>query len=189
MFSVSPRLNGYKPDESIRFLDQAREAIGALPGVTGVTTSAASRSSPATTGARASACRVFRRVRTPTSTRRRTSSGRTSSGRWKDDCSSGREFRPADKLDAPKVAIVNETFARKFNLGRDAVGKRMSTDPAKELDIEIVGLAADMKYSEVKDNVPPQIYLPYWQDRFLGSATFYVRSSGRIRHHADPGCA
>jgi predicted permease len=90
----------------------------------------------------------------------------------------GREFTPADNLDAPNVAIVNEAFARKFNLGRDAVGKRMSTDrPATHLDIEIVGLVADMKYSEVKDNVPPQVYLPYWQDRFLGQANFYIRST------------
>jgi hypothetical protein len=34
-----------------------------------------------------------------------------------------------------------------------------------------------MKYSEVKNDVPPQVYLPYWQDRFLGTANFYVRSS------------
>ena len=40
---------------------------------------------------------------------------------------SGREFTAADAAGAPKVAIVNEAFAKKFNLGRDAVGKRMSS--------------------------------------------------------------
>ena len=40
----------------------------------------------------------------------------------------GREFTRADALGAPKVAIVNEAFAKKFKLGRDAVGKRMGDD-------------------------------------------------------------
>ena len=35
----------------------------------------------------------------------------------------GREFDESDDLGTPKVAIVNETFARKFGLGREAVGK------------------------------------------------------------------
>jgi hypothetical protein len=36
----------------------------------------------------------------------------------------GREFTDADVVGSPKVVIVNEAFTRKFNLGRDAVGKR-----------------------------------------------------------------
>src|SRR6185295_9437320 len=39
----------------------------------------------------------------------------------------GREFTTADDEGRPKVAIVNEAFAKKFNLGRDAVGKQMAT--------------------------------------------------------------
>ena len=48
----------------------------------------------------------------------------------------GREFTLADALGAPKVAIVNEAFAKKFNLGRDAVGKHMRpTSGRRQLDI------------------------------------------------------
>ena len=177
MFSVSPRLNGYKPDQSLRFFDQAREAVGALPGVTDVTTSSVALIAGNNWGTGASVQGFQAGPDTDVGSAANfigPNFFRTMEGRLM----SGREFRPTDTLDAPKVAIVNEAFARKFNLGRDAVGKRMSLDsPAKELDIEIVGLAADMKYSEVKDDIPPQIYLPYWQDRFLGNATFYVRSS------------
>ena len=39
---------------------------------------------------------------------------------------SGREFTRSDAAGTPKVAIVNEAFAKKFNLGRDAVGKHIS---------------------------------------------------------------
>ena len=48
------------------------------------------------------------------------------SRRWACRCIAGREFTAADAPKAPKVAIVNEAFAKKFNLGRDAVGKRMA---------------------------------------------------------------
>jgi predicted permease len=91
---------------------------------------------------------------------------------------SGREFTRADALQAPKVAIVNEEFARKFNLGRDAVGKRMGSGrgSGSELDTEIVGLARDAKYSDVKDAVPPLFFRPYRQDDQVGSVTFYVRT-------------
>ncbi|MCG8456519.1 MAG: hypothetical protein MI919_09575, partial [Holophagales bacterium] len=46
----------------------------------------------------------------------------------------------------------------------------------EELDIEIVGLVKDAKYSEVKRQVPPLFYLPYRQNENLGSLYFYVRS-------------
>jgi predicted permease len=87
----------------------------------------------------------------------------------------GREFTTADALGRPRVAIVNETFAKKFNLGRDAVGKRMSQG-GDTLDIEIVGLAKDSKYSDVKMKVPPVFYVPYRQDSTVGATRFYVRS-------------
>ena len=47
-----------------------------------------------------------------------------------------------------------------------------------EMDIEIVGLVEDAKYSEVKGEVPPVFVLPYRQDEQVGSVSFYVRTSG-----------
>jgi predicted permease len=91
---------------------------------------------------------------------------------------SGREFTASDRSGAPKVAIVNEAFVKKFNLGRDAVGKRMASDGARELDIEIVGVVQNAKYSEVKQQVPPLFFRPYRQDDRLGAISFYVRTSG-----------
>jgi ABC-type antimicrobial peptide transport system permease subunit len=74
---------------------------------------------------------------------------------------------------------VNEAFAKKFNLGRTAVGRRMNRDgPEKPLDIEIVGLVANAKYSEVKREIPPQFFIPHSQDDRTGFATFYVRAGG-----------
>jgi hypothetical protein len=78
---------------------------------------------------------------------------------------------------APRVAIVNEAFTRKFNLGRDAVGKRMAQGGGTDLDIEIVGVVQDAKYSEVKQEIPPLFFLPYAQAERMGSLSFYLRTA------------
>ena len=92
----------------------------------------------------------------------------------------GREFTDSDGDGAPPVAIVNEAFTRKFGLDRaSAVGKYMSDNGgnASELDIQIVGVVQDAKYSDVKDEVPPVFFRPYRQNREIGSMVFYVRTA------------
>jgi predicted permease len=89
---------------------------------------------------------------------------------------SGRDITVADNATGPRVAIVNEAFAKKFNLGRNVVGKHMSLGN-DSLNIEIVGLVKDSKYSEVKRVVPPVFVIPYRQVSGAGSMTFYVRTA------------
>jgi hypothetical protein len=88
----------------------------------------------------------------------------------------GREFTDADTKGSPKVAVVNEAFARKFNLTDRVIGKRMALGAGnKPLDIEIVGLVRDAKYDEVREPAPPQFVMPYRQAD-IGALTFYVRA-------------
>ena len=63
-----------------------------------------------------------------------------------------REFTDADNDRSAKVAIVNETFAKRFGLGANPVGKHMGigSSDTLPLDMEIIGLVRDMKYSNVK---------------------------------------
>lgn len=89
----------------------------------------------------------------------------------------GREFTDSDVLGATRVAIVNETFAAKFGLGRDAVGKFMNTDGRDSLNVQIVGLMKDAKYSDVKDPVPPLFFTPWRQAGNTTTLVYYVRSS------------
>ena len=65
----------------------------------------------------------------------------------------GREFTRSDVVGSPKVAIVNESFAKKFELGRGAVGKMIGE--GDKLDIQIVGLVKDARYSGVKQDMRP----------------------------------
>ena len=60
----------------------------------------------------------------------------------------GRDFRPEDNEKAPRVMIVNETFARRFFDGRDAVGRRVQIygEP-----FTIVGTVKDSKYLSLSE--------------------------------------
>ena len=90
----------------------------------------------------------------------------------------GRDIAASDIRGGSKVAVVNETFARKFKLGRGAVGTFIGIGRRKDtLDVQIVGLIPDIKYSDVKDTVPPVFYTPWRQDSRVTDLSFYVRSS------------
>jgi ABC-type antimicrobial peptide transport system permease subunit len=52
------------------------------------------------------------------------------------------------------------------------------------LDTTIVGIGADAKYSEVKQVVPPQYFLPYRQDKQPGGMHVYMRTSGDLAQAA-----
>ena len=89
----------------------------------------------------------------------------------------GRAFTASDVSERPKVAIVNETFARKFGLDDGVVGRRLGRGGLDvELDVEIVGLAAETKYNDVKRPDQPLLFVPYRQEASVGSLSFYVRS-------------
>jgi putative ABC transport system permease protein len=79
--------------------------------------------------------------------------------------------------DGARVAVVNERFVEKFGLGDDAVGKRMAFGATQNLDIEIVGVVRDARYSEVKADPPPQAFVPRVQAPFMGEMNFYLRSN------------
>jgi predicted permease len=90
----------------------------------------------------------------------------------------GREFTLTDDSTGARVAIVNQAFARKFNLDeRETVGKMMRIGRGEDLDIQIVGLVQDAKYSSVRDEVPPQYFRPWAQAQNVGTMVFYARYS------------
>ncbi|MGH9370814.1 MAG: FtsX-like permease family protein, partial [Vicinamibacterales bacterium] len=75
----------------------------------------------------------------------------------------GRDFTAADATGSQPVAIVNESFARKFTYGRNPVGTRVrqpafSTRPA--IDRQIVGYVRDAAYRSLREPVPPTMYIP-----------------------------
>ncbi len=91
----------------------------------------------------------------------------------------GRDFTAKDDSAAPKVAIVNESFAKRYFPGRSPIGRRigMGGDPGTPSDIEIIGVAHDTKYESMRNEIPLEVYIPYRQNTLFGM-TGYVRSVG-----------
>ena len=85
----------------------------------------------------------------------------------------GREFLPQDRRSPLSVAIVNESFAKKYFPGEIALGKRLRAND-KETFQEIVGVVADSKYQSFGEEFQPILYRPYQQ----GRALVIVRTSG-----------
>ena len=177
-FGVSPELNAYTPERSRVLFERMEDRLAAVPGVTGVTAALVPLLAGSSWGTSVHV-QGFKSGPDIDSNSRFNEVGPGYFRTLGVPLVSGREFTASDTLKSPKVAIVNEAFAKKFNLGRDAVGKRMGDDREETLDIEIVGLAQDAKYNEVKDPVPPMFFRPYRQDDSVGSMTFYVRTSLR----------
>ena len=91
----------------------------------------------------------------------------------------GRDFNESDIAGATPVAVVNERFAEKFGLGRDAVGKFMGRGgDGDSLSILIVGLIPNIGYNNVRQEEPlPVFYTPWRQDTRTSAMNWYVRSS------------
>jgi predicted permease len=177
-FGISPTLNGYTPARSQALFRQLEEEIGALPGVTAVTASMVPVLAGSSWGNDVSV-EGFQKTPDTDAGARFNQVGPGFFGTMGMTLLAGREFTPTEITGTPKVAIVNEAFARKFNLGQQAVGKHMTVGNSP-LDMQIVGLVRDAKNSDVKDPVPPMYFRPYRQDSTLGFINFYVRGS------ADP---
>ncbi|MDQ3917083.1 MAG: ABC transporter permease, partial [Acidobacteriota bacterium] len=92
----------------------------------------------------------------------------------------GRDFGDEDAPGAPKVAVVNETFARRLTAGENPLGRRLrveATPGSPEAVYEIVGLVKDSKYRSLREGFVPAVYLPASQSPRPGDgAQFLVRT-------------
>jgi len=105
----------------------------------------------------------------------------------------GRAFESRDGAASGRVAIVNETMARRYWPGRDAVGGtiRFGSGP-----VTIIGVARDGKYQRLNEEPRNYLYLPvaqqYRPDMVLhvrtdaAAATLVVPSIQRVLHELDP---
>ena len=176
-FSLSPARNGYTPERSKALFERVEDELAAVPGVS----AAGAGLVPLLAGNNwGSGVMVTGMTYDPDA----------DTGSMYNEVSpgffatvgmqllAGRDFTRGDILGGPKVAIVNEAFARKFKITGKEVGTRMTTEtgPNAKLDVEIVGVVKDAKYSEVKREIQPVFFMPYRQDENVGGITFYART-------------
>jgi predicted permease len=89
----------------------------------------------------------------------------------------GRDFGPRDTVSRPKVAIINQTAARHFFAEEDPLGKKVRLSGVE--NVEIVGIARDSKYRNVREETPRIAYTSLGQDeRPPGERTIYIRTAG-----------
>ncbi|HYV07662.1 MAG TPA: ABC transporter permease, partial [Blastocatellia bacterium] len=88
----------------------------------------------------------------------------------------GRDFTEQDDDKAKRVAIINETFARRFWPGEDPIGKRFSQGAPESPKREVIGVVQDGKYAGLIEDPKPFVARPLWQS-YSGSTTVIVRSS------------
>lgn len=97
----------------------------------------------------------------------------------------GRDFAEPDAPGAPAVAIVNETFSRRYH-GGDSRGARIRIGGSPGSWREIVGVVRDSKYRRLTEEAMPFVYLPLAQDHETG-VTLHVRLAATPERAADPG--
>jgi predicted permease len=94
----------------------------------------------------------------------------------------GREFNDRDTLSSPKVAVVNEMFARKYFGGANPVGRtfHLEAEAGKpEPLMEVVGLVRNTKYYELREEFRPIGFFPMAQEeKPRPNATFVLRMAG-----------
>jgi predicted permease len=175
-FSVSPRLNAYSPERLADFYDRLEETLAQQPGVIGVGSAAlpilgdfalrqpwSVEGFETTAGANTTAAigmvgtDFFAALGVP--------------------LRAGRVFTDRDTATSPFVAVVNESFARRFNVTE--VGKRLSGGTAPtSYPIEIVGIVADSKHNSVKGDTEPVVYVSRYQVAGAVQAMFYYVRTG-----------
>ncbi len=88
----------------------------------------------------------------------------------------GRDISDTDGPKAAKVAVVNRTFVTKYLDGREPLGHTVSFTP--KMPFTIVGVAADSKYTEVREDPTPMAYFPYTQLEGIGTMHVDLRTNG-----------
>ena len=92
----------------------------------------------------------------------------------------GHGFTSRDDQRAPKVAVINQTLARKYFGDDNPVGRRFTYGGTEEGEkVEIIGVVRDAKYTSLRQETPATLYTPYLQEA-PGQVNYAVRTDGDV---------
>jgi predicted permease len=176
-FSVDPTLNGYKTERATSFYRQLTQELAALPGAQSAALALVAPLSFSDWDSDFSVEGYAAKAGEDMNSHENYVSPGFF-GTLKIPLEAGRDFTARDSIGAPKVAVVNRKFARRYFGDRDPVGRHIGngTDPGTKTDIEIVGVVGDTKYETIRDEIPRQVFFPYLQRDRSGNMTAYVRT-------------
>jgi ABC-type antimicrobial peptide transport system permease subunit len=87
----------------------------------------------------------------------------------------GREFSESDTAATEPVVIINESAARLYYPGEDAVGKEMWLEQPKPY--RVVGIVQDAKYASLREEAPRTVYFNFMQEKFVSYVNLAIRAS------------
>ncbi len=92
----------------------------------------------------------------------------------------GRAFTPDDRLDAPRVALVNQAFASRYLRNEDPLGQRIAVGSPQrpETTVTVVGIVADVRNNGAAQPVRPEIFVPVHQQTLWNQLFVLVRAEG-----------
>jgi putative ABC transport system permease protein len=93
----------------------------------------------------------------------------------------GRDFNSHDTPESPKVAIINQTAAKRYFAGQNPIGKRYRAEEGRKLSdfVEIIGVMKDAKYGTLREETLPTAYVPASQNsKPRESINFELRAAG-----------
>jgi predicted permease len=89
----------------------------------------------------------------------------------------GRDFTPQDTKQSQRVAIINESMARRLFGSENPLGRRFGPPYVAAWEMEIVGVVKDTKYRSLREQAGPMYYLPFYQAGMQGQMTLVVRTA------------
>ena len=176
LFRLQPQQNGYKDERLVQFYQQLVARLDNLPDVRSATFARVPLIADEN---------WYNDIRLPGETEKTSPSHDTMRQMARENyfstmeipLLSGRSFTAHDDQHAPKVAIVNQTFAQQFFANNEVLGKRVNIEG--ESEVEIVGMVADTKYRSQREDIKPLLYTPWQQeDQALGTVYFTLRTVG-----------
>jgi predicted permease len=115
----------------------------------------------------------------------------------------GRGFEAQDTATSPKAGVINQSLARARFPNRNPVGSRfaINTEDGEgrstgQVWIQIVGVCADNRYDSLRNQPPPQFFLPFVQQKEVGALGYEIRTAMKpeailpalrsVVHEVDP---
>jgi ABC-type antimicrobial peptide transport system permease subunit len=92
----------------------------------------------------------------------------------------GRDFDPGDVAASQHVAIISESIAKQYFTGRDPIGATIRRGDSDGDALQIIGVASDARYFDLRAPAEPMIYVPLEQWGFFGYLIVVARTA------ADP---
>jgi predicted permease len=177
LFDVNPPRNRYSPAQRIQAFQRIAEGLEAVPGVALSTSS----SEPLLAGNVDEDC--YRRADAADGKNNTTNLvGADFFATFGIPIVSGRGLNLRDNQAAPRVAVINQALAKSLFPNRNPLAQTVVSCDAGARPMEIVGISADAKYTDIRKDAPPTIYIPFAQsdDETVVSRTFEIKTAASL---------